>query len=225
MQKIVIYGNGAMARVLFSYAKHSMQICGFTVDDHCIPDDINSFCNLPLIPFSKVQDQFPPSIYKVIVAVGFREMNELREKKYEEAAEKGYSFARYIHESVIMHDDVHIADNCIILDHVSIHPGCNIGRGVFISSNVNIGHDCVVEPNCWINSGVSIAGGCHIGSGSFFGVNSSAGHGIRMGAQNFIAANTVITKNTNNHEVYLSEPGQLFRLSSKSFLKFSRIFD
>lgn len=214
-----------MARVLFSYAKHEMDICGFTVDDHCIPAELNTFCNLPLVPFSKVQEVFDPAIYKIIIAVGFIEMNELRERKYIEARSKGYSFASFVHSSVIRHDDVHIADNCIILDHVSIHPGSKIGEGVFISSNVNIGHDCIVGPNCWINSGVAIAGGCHLGNGSFFGVNSSTGHGVKVGSQNFIAANTLITKNTNDNEVYLSEPGQLFRLSSKSFLKFSRIFD
>ena len=32
----IIYGNGSMARVLYSYARHSMGIDGFTVDDACI---------------------------------------------------------------------------------------------------------------------------------------------------------------------------------------------
>jgi len=218
--KIVIYGNGAMARLLFSYARHTMEVCGFSVDDSCIAERAETFCGLPLVPFSKVQDVFDPKSHRMITSVGFIEMNDLRQQKHVEGKQKGYLFESYLHESVFIHDDVCIEENCIILDHVSIHPGCKIGAGTFISSNVNIGHDNVIGPYSFVTSGVSIAGGCQIGPGCFFGVNSSLAHGIEVGARNFIGANTLVNKNTRDNEVYVSEPGQLFRLKSKSFLKF-----
>lgn len=220
--RTVIYGNGAIAKLLFSYARHSMDIAGFTVDDVCIGDNADSYLGLPLVSFSQVEQQFDPATHHMIMAVGFIEMNALRARKYIEAVNKGYSFTRFIHESVLMHDDVIIEENCVILDHVSIHPGCRIEQGTFVSSNVNIGHDCIVGENNWINSGVAIAGGCKVGEGCFFGVNSSAGHGLHIGARNFIAANTLINKHTEDDQVYLSEPGQLFKLKSKSFLRFSQ---
>ena len=49
---ILIYGNGAMTKVLYSYARTSLNICGFKVDDECIPENISMFCGLPLVPFS-----------------------------------------------------------------------------------------------------------------------------------------------------------------------------
>jgi sugar O-acyltransferase (sialic acid O-acetyltransferase NeuD family) len=219
--RTIIYGNGAMAKVLFSYARRSMDIAGFTVDDHCIADDAGCYLGLPLVPFSRVEMQFPPTSHDVIVAVGFIEMNELRARKSQEVRQKSYSLTSYVHESVCMHDGVAIEENCTILDHVSIHPGCKIGEGTFISSNVNVGHDCTVGPYSWINSGVAIAGGCHLGAGCFFGVNSSAAQGLRIGKRNFIAANTLVNKHTEDDQVYLSEPGQLFRLKSRPFLGFS----
>lgn len=223
--KTVIYGNGAIAKLLFSYARHSIDIVGFTVDDICIIDNVDSYLGLPLVPFSRVEKQFDPVLHQMIIAMGFIEMNDLRIRKYLEAKQKGYRFASLVHDSVLMHTDVVIEENCIILDHVSIHPGCRIGRGTFISSNVNIGHDCIFGEANWINSGVSIAGGCNIGAGCFFGVNSSAGHGLHIGARNFIAANTLINRHTEEDQVYLSEPGQLFKLKSKSFLRFSQMLN
>lgn len=223
-KKTVIYGNGSMARVLYSYARHVMDIAGFTVDEVCTAG-ADSFCGLPLVPFNKVHEVFSPKDFNLIIAVGYADMNDLRERKYAAARTLGYSFESYIHPSVFIHDEVSIADNCIVLDHVSIHPGSRIETGTFISSNVNIGHDCVVGSMSWINGGVMIAGGCSIGSGCFFGVNSSVGHGVSVGSRNFIAANTLVNKNTKDHEVYISEPGQLFRLNSRSFLKFSRLMD
>jgi sugar O-acyltransferase (sialic acid O-acetyltransferase NeuD family) len=221
--RTIIYGNGAMAKVLFSYARRSMDIAGFTVDDHCIADGSGDYLGLPLVPFSRVEMRFPPTSHNVIVAVGFVEMNELRVRKSLEVRQKSYSLTSYVHESVCLHDDVALEENCTILDHVSIHPGCRIGQGTFISSNVNIGHDCTVGAYSWINSGVAIAGGCDIGTGCFFGVNSSAAQSLRIGARNFIAANTLLNKNTEDDQVFLSEPGLLFRLKSKAFLGFSRM--
>lgn len=221
--RTVIYGNGAIAKLLFSYARHSMDIAGFTVDDVCIGDNADNYLGLPLVPFSGVEKQFDTVSHNMIMAMGFIDMNALRASKSVEAKQKGYGFTSFVHESVIMHDDVIIEENCVILDHVSIHPGCRIGQGSFVSSNVNIGHDCIVGENNWINSGVAIAGGCEIGESCFFGVNSSAGHGLHIGARNFIAANTLINKHTEDDQVYLSEPGQLFKLKSKSFLRFSQV--
>jgi len=212
-----------MARVLYSYAKDVFDICGFCVDECCIKNGENTFCNLPLVTFEKVQDFFNPNEYKMISSVGFIEMNELREKRYREAKEKGYSFVSYIDRSVRINDDIEIEDNCIILDFVSIHTGSKIKRGTFISSNVNIGHDCLIEPYNWINSGVSIAGECKVGKGCFWGVNSSLGNGLSIGEKNFVAANTFVAKDTKDNEVYLSEPAQKFKLDSKKFLKFANI--
>ncbi|MDI6774083.1 MAG: acetyltransferase [Verrucomicrobiota bacterium] len=212
-----------MARVVYSYARHTMEVRGFTVDDSRIAEGASTFCGLPLVPFSTVQETFTPSENRMLIAMGFVDMNELREKKCMEAYGKGYSFARFVHESVCAHDDVVIEDNCIILEHSSIHPGSQIGQGTFVCGNVNIGHDCTIGPWNWINAGVSIAGGCQVGPGCFFGVNSCLGQGVRLGARNFLAANTLVNRNTRDNEVYLSEPGQPFRLDSKSFLKFGRL--
>lgn len=221
--KTIIYGNGAIAKLLFSYARRSMDIGGFTVDDACIDNNTDSHLGLPLVPFSCVEKHFDPASYNMIIAIGFIEMNALRARKYLEARQKGYNFSSYVHESVLINDNVIIEDNCVILDHVSIHPGSHIGRSTFVSSNVNIGHDCIVGEANWINSGVAIAGNCTIGDGCFFGVNASTGHGLNFGARNFIAANTFINKHTEDDQVYLSEPGQLLKLKSKSFLRFSKI--
>jgi len=220
--KTIIYGNGAMAKVLYSYMKKDFDIAGFCVDSCCIKE--KKFCGLSLVAFEKVETVFNPKKYNMINAIGFIEMNELREKKCEQSGKKGYETVSFIHPSVQIHDGVSIGKNCIILDFVSIHCGSKIGDGTFISSNVNIGHDCTIEPFNWINSGVSIAGNTKIGKGCFFGVNSSIGNDLSIGSKNFIAANVHINKNTLDNQTYLSQNAQLFKLDSKKFIRFAKIF-
>ena len=219
--KTLIYGNGAIARLIFSFIKGSREVGGFFVDDVCISPGVDKFCGLPLAPFSEAKNAFAPEEYEVIVAVGFLSMNALRKKKTEQLISKGYQISSYIHESVMIHDDVRIGRGAIILDHVSIHPGTAIGDGVFISSNVNIGHDSTVGDYGWINSGVAVAGGCCIGEQCFLGVNASTANDIKLGKKNFVGANTFVGKDTENDAVYVSEQGQKFPMSSDAFLRFS----
>jgi sugar O-acyltransferase (sialic acid O-acetyltransferase NeuD family) len=218
MKGTIIYGNGAMARVLHSYARHTMNIVAFTVDDHCIAPNAREFCDLPLLPFSAVSRTFAPAEHSLIVAVGYLEMNALRRRKREEARAMGYASTSYVHPDVMCHDGTAIGEGCIVLDHVSIHPGCRIADGVFISSNVNIGHDCIIGDGSWINAGVAVAGGSRIGSDCFLGINASVGHGITLGDRNYIAANTFIGTDTQADQVYLSEAGQRLKMRSLDFL-------
>lgn len=216
--KLIIYGNGATAKILYSYMKETYHIEGFCVDKNWIKE--NSFQNLPLVPFEEVENHFSPTEYKMINSIGFVQMNKLRKERCEQAEKKGYELVSYVDNSVKIHDGVKIGKNCIILDFVSIHPQTEIGDGTFISSNVNIGHDCKIGPYNWINAGVSIAGFVSVGEECFWGVNSSAGNNISIGKRNYISANTLVCKNTEDDGVYISPAGEKFRLKSTNFLKF-----
>lgn len=210
-----------MAAMLYQYVKHDYEVVCFTVDEVCVTD--HRMADLPVISFEKVAAQYDPSQHSMIIAVGFVEMNDLRDRKHREASALGYSFINYIHSSVVLHDDLAFGENNIILDHVSLHPGTHVGNSIFIASGSVVGHGCSIGDSCWISSGVSVAGECRIGPACFLGINSSISHGVRLGAKTFVGANTLISKDTGEGEVYISHSGQRFRLKSDAFLKFARL--
>ena len=215
---VIIFGNGSMARVLYSYMKKDFDVAAFCVDRTFIKEE--NFLNKPIVPFEDIESKYSPDKYVMINSIGFIQMNKLREIRSVEAQQKGYELISYIDESVKIHNNVTIGKNCIILDYVSIHPNTSIEDGTFISSNVNIGHDCKIGKYNWINSGVSIAGFVNVGERCFWGVNSSSGNNISIGKENYIAANTMIAKNTDDADVYISQPAEKIRLKSDKFLKF-----
>ena len=215
---MLIYGAGAMARVLFSYARHSRDIVGFTVDDHMI-DGAATFCELPLHPFSSIETRLSPDDCDMIIAVGFAEMNTLRKKKSEEARAKGFRLSSFADESVQHHYGVNIGENTIILDHTAIHPGCSIGQGAFLSSNVSLGHDCIIGDYCWINAGVAMGGGCRIGEGAFFGVNASLAHKAEIGDHAFIGASAHVKKSVAANSVVVAAGAAPIQFKSQDFLQ------
>ena len=58
----------------------------------------------------------------------------------------------------------------------------------------------------------------------FLGVNATIGNNITIESGNFIGANTLITKNTSEKEVFISKDGEKFRLDTERFLKFTGIY-
>ena len=218
-KKLIIYGNGHMAKMTYQFVKLDFDVVAFTVDRSCI--EIEKLCNLPLIPFDEIEQQFSPEQCYMLTAVGFVDMNNIRAQKYIEAKNKGYRFVNYIHSSVVQHDCLALGENNIILDHASIHPFTVIGNCNFISSNTNIGHGCSIGDNNWINAGVSTAGETTIKDNVFLGVNSSLGHGLLIESKTFVGANTQINRDTESGNVFLSASGEKHRLSSEVFLKFS----
>lgn len=207
-----------MAKLLYHFAKIDFSVKAFTVDAHCI--ETNQLETLPVIPFEDIASEYPAADHKMIIAVGFIQMNELRQQRFLQAKEMGYEFINYIHPSVSL-NNVIIGINNIILDYVSIHPGSVIGNSNFISSNTNIGHDCEIGDACWINSGTGIGGGTSIKDNCFFGINATIGHGIVLKEKTFIGANSLQDKDTEVDSVYLSNKAEKFRLSSQKFLGFS----
>ena len=208
-----------MAGLLYQFARHEHSIETFTVDEQCIKD--NCFEKISLVPFEGIEKIYSPDKYKMIIAIGYIQMNDIRQERYLQAKSLGYEFINYIHPSVYIHDNNLIGSNNIILDHVSIHPGTKIGNSNFISSNTNIGHGCYIADTCWINSGVGIGGETIIEDNCFIGINASLGQGIKIKKKTFIGANGLLDRDTEIGDVYLSSKSEKFKLNSDHFLAFS----
>jgi len=218
--KLIIYGNGAVARMVYELVRLQFEVKGFTLDRSCI--QTASLLGLPLLPFDDIEQCFSPQDYQMLIAVGYGEMNVIREDRSLLAKEKGYKLANFIHSSVQINPSVSIGENNILLEYVSVHPFSKIGNNNFISSNSNIGHDCIIGNNCWINAGVSIAGGTEIKDNCFFGVNASAGHKIIIAKKTFVAANTFVATDTLANSVILSKNGERLNMTSERFIKLSK---
>ncbi len=219
--KLIIYGNGRIARIIYQYVKTQYDVVFFTVEASYLAG--SSMEGFPVLPFESIEQTCSPHEFVMLVAVGYVQMNRVRQKKALEAKEKGYRLINYIHPTVHMHDDLVLGENNVILDQVSIQPGVRIGDNNFIWSNAVVAHGCTVEDNCWITSGATIAGDSTIKSGSFLGVNSTIGHNIVIGTNNFIGANSLIVQSTTSYAVYVSRESEKHRLDSNRFLKFTGV--
>lgn len=222
MKKLIIFGAGKIADVVFYYAKNEcgFDVAAFTVDRQYINE--NEFNGLPIVPFEEITEKYPPSEYDMFIALGYHDMNSLRERKYHESRDKGYEIISVISPNCKLPENVKYGKNCFIMPPALIHPCVEIGNNVFIFSGAMIGHHSKIGDNCWLTSCTNISGVVTVGKNCFFAVNSTVGHAVKVGDECFIGANALVTKCLDSKKVVIVQTTPVFQLESDKFLKISR---
>jgi sugar O-acyltransferase (sialic acid O-acetyltransferase NeuD family) len=193
MTDIVVFGAGQIADVAKAYidAHGPDRIVGFTVDAEYLKSD--SFHGLPLVPWERLEDFFPPQQVKLLGPLSYRRINEFRKARYLEGKRRKYQFASFIHpHSHIYTTD--IGENCLILEANIIQPYARIGNNVIMWSGNHIGHHCVIGDHCFITSQVGIAGATRIGEGCFLGGKVGITEGLAIGDGCFLSFGVIVTK-------------------------------
>jgi sugar O-acyltransferase (sialic acid O-acetyltransferase NeuD family) len=188
--------GGDIARLAHHYfSKDSeFRVAAFTVDREYRRED--SFLGLPLVDFESVAARYPPSEFKMFVAVSYTRMNRVRAEKYDRAKELGYALVSYVSSRCSYLSDSPVGDNCFILEDNTIQPFVTIGNDVTLWSGNHIGHDSVVEDHCFISSHVVVSGHVRIGPYCFLGVNATLRNSITVAESTLIGAGAVIMKDT-----------------------------
>lgn len=112
-----------------------------------------------------------------------------------------------------------------IWTHIEIHPGAQIGRGVFIDhgAGVVIGETAIVGDDVTIYQGVTLGGTSlehvkrhpTIGDRVIIGSGAKVLGNIEIGSDSRIGANAVLTKSVPDHSVVVGVPGQVIRIAGQ----------
>jgi sugar O-acyltransferase (sialic acid O-acetyltransferase NeuD family) len=219
MQRVVIFGIGRGAEVATRYFRDDSpyEVIGYTVDDAY--SGRKEFMGQPVVPFSRVETELPPTQCRIFIPLGFQRMNALRAEKFEEARKKGYSFANYVSSRISAWEFPRIGENCFILEGNIFNYDVTIGNDVVLWSGNHIGDSCVIEDHAWISSRIVLSGDVTIGSRSFLGVNAAVSNHVRIGSRCYIGASTLITQDTPQDSVYVTRgTPKVERIDSLRFL-------
>jgi len=202
--KIIIFGTGSFAEVVYYYFEHesNYKVIAFCADSSYI--NKSKFLNLPLVSFEKIEKKYPPSKYKMFIAVGYKKNNKIRSQIFYKIKRKGYKLISYIYPSVKIWPNNKIGENTFIFENNTIQPFVEIGNNVILWSGNHIGHHSKIEDHCFITSHVVISGNCRVGNHVFIGVNATLRNNISIGNHCIIGAGSLIMKSTKNKELYVA---------------------
>jgi len=218
-KKLVLFGEGLYTEIAHQYFNDDTdyEVVAFTKDDEYITS--HEYLGLPMVPFSKIQELYPPNQFDIHIAVSYTNLNHLRERIFLEAKEMGYNLPSYISSKSSIMTKHPIGENCFIFEDNTVQPFVKIEDNVILWSGNHIGHHSTIKAHNFLSSHVVVSGQCTIESNCFIGVNSTIGHMVTIGNETLVGAGSIITKNTDPGSVYvpaksskLDRPSHTFKL-------------
>jgi sugar O-acyltransferase (sialic acid O-acetyltransferase NeuD family) len=199
---VVVFGTGDFARIAEIYLREDSEydVVAFTVDGEFIESE--QLAGVPVVPFEKVTDLYPPSEHAMLVAIGFRGVNKARARVYERCKERGYELISYVNSRATYWGELQLGDNCFVFEENVIQPSVRIGDDVVLWSGNHIGHDSEIGDHCFIASHAVISGNVRIGPYCFIGVNATLRDGITIAPECVIGAGALVMRDTERGEIY-----------------------
>lgn len=209
MAKIVIFGTKDTAELAHFYLTHDSEheVVAFVI--HTEYKDIDTFHELPVVGFEKVEELYPPKDFMFFAPMTGAKMNKNREKVYNQIKNKGYGLITYISTKATVYPGAEIGENCFILEDNTIQPYTTIGNNVILWSGNHIGHHGKIDDHVFFTSHVVLSGHCHVKSYCFFGVNATIRDFITIEEGTLVAMSASIVKNTEQWGVYIGNPAKL----------------
>lgn len=218
-KRAIIFGTASFAEVVYFYLSKDSEyeVVAFSATADSQHQD--RFCGLPVAQFETLQQSHPPDDHHLFVAVGYRQLNRVRERFCREAKTKGYKLLSYVCSKATHWGETNVGENVFIFEDNTIQPFCSIGDGTVLWSGNHIGHHASIGSYTFISSHVVVSGHCRIGSHCFLGVNATISEAVSVGDRNIIGPNALIQKDTESDAVYVSERTEKFPKNSSRFMR------
>ena len=205
-KKILIFGAGETATIAaeFFLVDSHEEIAGFVVDDEFRTKDCHH--GYPIHKLSEAVGNFSPSKYKIFVALSYGQLNRERLRMFNFFENLGYEFASYISSNANIWRTAEIGRNCMIFEGNNLQHNSVIEDNVILWSGNHIGHGSRICHSAYLSSHVCIAGFSSVGKRGFLGINSAVTDNIEVAEDCFLAAGSIINKNTLRNGVYVGNP-------------------
>ncbi len=213
-----VVGNGDFAILLkkYLYTTLNISVDGFTVSGDVIKS--GRIEDVPVIPTEEMLKICDPDNCTLYMGIGYRNMNQIKEKTYLEYKNLGYSFSNYIHPSAIIGHEVKIGEANNIFDGVIIQGGASIGNANLIYGGALVGHDTVIGNYNSMTVRSCLAGYVKVGNNCFIGANSTVRDHLTIADFTLIGAGTYVDADTKPNDVVVHSKSYV--LEGRSSLEF-----
>ncbi|AXJ09252.1 NeuD/PglB/VioB family sugar acetyltransferase [Arthrobacter sp. PM3] len=125
-------------------------------------------------------------------------------------------YATVIDSSVRIPAGCRIGRGSVLLGHVTLTAGVDLGEHVVAMPGVTLTHDDVVEDFATFAAGVSLGGGVRIGRGAYLGMNASVREGASVGANATIGMGAAVLTDVPAGETWAGVPARVLRAAIPS---------
>lgn len=212
---VVIFGTMRSASLAHYCLVHDspLKVAGFTVDaDHLRGREHEG---LPLVAFERLETAFAPQEYRLLIPIGYHEMNAVRRARYESAKARGYGFASYVSSRASVWPDLVLGDNVLVYEHAIVQPFCRLGSNCIVRSGAHLSHHVNVGDHAFIAAGAVIGGAAIVGEQAFVGLGAIVRDRIRIAPRSLVGAGALVIGDTEPDRAYVGHPARALAASAQ----------
>jgi len=218
-QRIILAGNAVTALIVHSYliSDARYELVGLTVDDEYVSS--GRLTGVKSVPISKAKQTFSPNDCRVVMAIGYDNLNRVRESVFLRLRSMGYTMETYVHPHARVYTANPLGEGCVVLPGAVIEPYATVDADTMVWTNVTLAHHCSVGEHCWIAAGTVVSGQANVRRNTFLGVNATIVNDVTVSEYCIVGAAAMISKDTKPHTVHLARSAEPFRFSSDDYVK------
>lgn len=202
---LLVIGAGGHAKVVLDAARRSKNFEQFTILDENPANWGKRILDVEIIGGQELLGRLNPNEWLAVIAVG---ENEARRRLAIQAAEAGWRFARIVHPSAQIGEDVKIGVGTVIFARAVVNASARIGEHVIINSSAIIEHDSIVGEFAHLAPGSCMTGGSEVGSLALLGARATVLSGCRVGDSAVVGAGAVVTHDVSPGDVVVGVPAR-----------------
>lgn len=191
---IIIIGAGGHARVLINMLRlNNENIVG--IIDKAYDSECTDILGVKIIGDEQKLLAFHPDEIELVNGIGAMPGKLLRHELADSYQTRGYRFARVIHPSAVIAEDVILARGVQVMAGAIIQPGASVGEGTIINTRASVDHDCRLGKNVHVAPGAILCGTVQIEDYVHVGTGAVVIQNIKIEKGSCIAAGAIVTKN------------------------------
>lgn len=209
LKPIIMLGSGRHAKIIINTLNiDKRKILGVVDPNKKIGE---KFASTKVLGNDDIIFNYSADDIELVNAVAELKQRQVRYKLSKKFAVKKYKFAKVIHPSAIIENNVEIGEGTQIMAGAIIQQGVKIGRSCIINTGATIDHESIIHDYCHLAPGVTLSGDVVVGERSHIGTGSSVIDKIKIGQNCIIGAGSIIYKNIPSNVKFIQPRNELFK--------------
>lgn len=218
MKKIIIVGVNEYAQMIRYYVENEnlspCVVSGYAIEKQYIDNDYSNL-DLPVYALEDLLHESEKEKYCFLLAIGYSDMNRIRERLMCKILNAGFQILSYIHPTAVVSQKSIIGIGNIIFENVLIQPFVKIGDGNVIQASSNIMHHTSIGNYNFMAANTTINGQVEIGNNNFIGSGAVIRNRVSLSNYCLVGAGAYIDKDIADNSVIV--PSRSVKLDKSSF--------
>lgn len=210
MKVLAIYGAGGLGREIIDLAKainkHDDRWNKMVFVDDI--SDMSEVAGLNVFKLDVLLEVYSSKSIEFIIALGGP---AFRENVFHKLSDKNLKMATLIHPTVQIGDRTIIHDGCIIQYNCFISCDVELGYNVLLQPSSNVGHNTHIGDHSVLSSFVCVAGNCNVGNSVYVGMNVPIKEGITIGDKSIVGMGSCVLRDIPDGVVALGNPARAMK--------------